>query len=240
MSCATHQSVHQAHLLDTGRHRKRIRIRGIVYMHRITDNRMGGTALRNFRMFHAICGSSAMENAVIVLNMWDEAKQAVYEKREKELRDVFFQAALADGAHFARHDGSRSSAEGILKALVARPSVDLRIQVEMVDARLALHATEAGLALLGDLAGREIKHNDELCHIRRELVEARRRKDTADEDDLEAAEKRLEDLRRQLAEEQEKLRRSVADRPGVSTSGQRAQELLAYLRKLIVAPRSGV
>lgn len=240
MSCAKHHSAHQAQLIDMDRHRKGIRICGIVYMHRITDNRMGGTALRNFRMFHAICGSSAMKNAVIVLNMWNEAKRVVYEQREKELRDVFFQNALADGACIMRHDGNRLSAERILESLVERPSVELRLQVEMVDKNVALHATEAGLALLGDLAGRELKHNDELRRVRGELEEARLRRDAADEGDLRVTVERLEILRCQLEEEQDKLRRSAAARLGVVTISQRAQEFFGTLRKLLAAPKSEV
>ncbi|EPS97673.1 hypothetical protein FOMPIDRAFT_127451, partial [Fomitopsis schrenkii] len=157
--------------------RRRISIRGVVYLHRITDNRMGGTALRNFRMFHAICGASAMKNAIIVLNMWDRTKSDVYEPREKELRNVFFQPAMKNGASILRHDGSKASGELILSTLLERPAVDLAIQTEMVDQGMALRTTEAGLALLGDLAGRERKHAEELRRIRGELKEARLRRD---------------------------------------------------------------
>ena len=199
---------------------------------------MGGTALRSFHMFHAICGPSAMKNAVIVLNMWEKTKQAVYKERERELHDVFFQRALADGACMMHHDGSSSSAEKILRTFATKPPVDLAIQVEMVDKGMALHATEAGLTLLGDLAGRERKHIDELQRIRADLAEARLRRDTADEGDLSAAERRLESLRRQLSEEQAKVRRAIVYRPGINASVQRAQELFAFLKTLLVPPRA--
>ena len=213
--------------------RKNIPIRGIVYMHRITDNRMGGTALRNFRMFHAICGPSAMQNAVIVLNMWEKSKQAVYEERERELRDTFFGDALKDGARMMRHDGSKASANEILKGIVGREPVDLAIQIEMGDRKLALHATEAGLALLGDLASRERKHIEELRQIRAELEEARLRRDTADEGDLKTAVRSLEAMRRRLSEEQTKVR-SVAPRSGDNASSQRTPEFFVYIKRLLL------
>lgn len=220
---------------NTDRRRRRISIRGVVYLHRITDNRMGGTALRNFRMFHAICGASAMKNAIIVLNMWDRTKSDVYEPREKELRNVFFQPAMKNGASILRHDGSKASGELILSTLLERPAVDLAIQTEMVDQGMALRTTEAGLALLGDLAGRERKHAEELRRIRGELKEARLRRDVADESDLRVTEERLESLQRRMAEEQDNLQRSVSHQPHGAGP---AQGIFAYLMALIV-PRHG-
>ena len=237
MSVTFDRSLARTYLNGIARRRRRIPIRGIVYMHRITDNRMGGTALRNFRMFHAVCGPSAMKNAVIILNMWDKANNTVNERREAELRDTFFQRALVDGACMKRHDGSKSSAEGILKAFVAQSPVDLAIQLEMADKGMALHTTEAGLTLLGDLAVRERKHIDELHRIRAELEEARLRRDVADEGDLKAAEKRLETLRRQLSEEQAKVRRPIVPRPGINAGGQRMPEFFMYFKNLLIAPR---
>ncbi|KZT74203.1 hypothetical protein DAEQUDRAFT_294098 [Daedalea quercina L-15889] len=191
--------------------RKGVRIRGVVYLHRITDNRMGGTALRNFRMFEAICGDCGMNNAVIVLNMWDRAKSEVYEAREKELREseLFFKPAVTAGAYMMRHDGSAQSAEAILHYLVSKTSAYLQIQTEMIDDMKAIHMTKAGLALLGDLTSKEFQHIEELRRVREEREDARSRKDLSDEEELDNAEKRLESLRRKLAEEQQRLRQAL-------------------------------
>lgn len=203
-------------------YREGIQIRAIVYMHRITDNRIGGTALRNFRMFEAICGPSARRNAIIVLNMWDQVKKDVAEAREKELResDLFFKAAVTAGARTMRHWGSRESAIPILDNLLNQPPVALAIQREIVEERKAIHLTAAGLALLGDLAAKEAKHVEELRRIREEREEARSGRDVDEERDLEEAQKRLEDLRQKLADEQRKLRDATTTGRRVSRRAQ--------------------
>lgn len=33
-----------------------VRLAGILYLHRIGDNRLGGTAMKNLRMFKKLCG----------------------------------------------------------------------------------------------------------------------------------------------------------------------------------------
>ncbi|KAF9036858.1 hypothetical protein BJ165DRAFT_1506484 [Panaeolus papilionaceus] len=52
-------------------YRKNTLLAGVLYFHRITDNRMSGTANRNIRMFGKLCGSKAAEKVVLVTTMWD-------------------------------------------------------------------------------------------------------------------------------------------------------------------------
>jgi len=42
---------------------KRIKLAGIIYLHRITDNRMAGTPHRNLRMFGQLCGDQAVKKS---------------------------------------------------------------------------------------------------------------------------------------------------------------------------------
>lgn len=37
-------------------YRSQIRLTGILYLHRITDNRLGGCAMKNLKMFKKMCG----------------------------------------------------------------------------------------------------------------------------------------------------------------------------------------
>ncbi|TFY60643.1 hypothetical protein EVJ58_g5028 [Rhodofomes roseus] len=211
-------------------YRKGIRIRGIIYLHRITDNRMGGTALRNVRMFEAICGEPAMASTAVVLNMWDQVQPGVAQARETELResDIFFKPAVNAGAQMKPHWGNQDSAAAILDYLVARRPVVLKIQHEMADEHKAIHTTSAGLVLLGDLAAKELKHAEELRRIREERAEARSRKD-ADEGGLEDSEKSVEALRRKLAEEQQRL--LEATNQASDNHGGFHRKLIMFLRR---------
>ncbi|KAH9925222.1 P-loop containing nucleoside triphosphate hydrolase protein [Fomitopsis serialis] len=156
-------------------HWRGVKIKGVIYLHRITDNRMGGTALRNFRMFEALCGKDAMRNAVIVLNMWNELGNEMREAREKELResDIFFKHAVDAGADVMRHDGTLSSASTILVHLLKQKPASLQIQRETVNETKEISQTAAGIILLGELATREGKQVEQLQRLRRELEEAR-------------------------------------------------------------------
>lgn len=74
---------------------------GIIYMHRISDIRMGWTSQQNFRMFRKLCGEKAAENVIIITTMWDKGREEG-ESREKDLQNVYFKAALDDGAQMCR------------------------------------------------------------------------------------------------------------------------------------------
>ena len=57
-------------------------------MHRISDNRMAGTPLKNLKMFAQLCGSVAAERVVLTTTMWGKlSSPGIGEKREKEMKE---------------------------------------------------------------------------------------------------------------------------------------------------------
>ena len=56
---------------------RRIKLSGIIYLHRITDNRMGGLAWRNLRMLHNLVGADKMSNVLLVSTRWEEVRTVV-------------------------------------------------------------------------------------------------------------------------------------------------------------------
>ncbi|KAH9214365.1 P-loop containing nucleoside triphosphate hydrolase protein [Leptodontidium sp. 2 PMI_412] len=46
------------------------RLNGVIYLHRISDTRMAGTALRNNRMFRKLCGADAFKNIILATTFW--------------------------------------------------------------------------------------------------------------------------------------------------------------------------
>ena len=71
---------------------------GIIYVHRISDDRFSGISVRNFKMFQKLCGDSTLKNVILVTNMWGRVEEDVGEAREKELAEVYFAPALEKGA----------------------------------------------------------------------------------------------------------------------------------------------
>jgi len=146
-------------------YRRRHRIAGVIYMHRITDNRMNGVSMENFRLFQKICGPEAMNNAFIVTNMWSSIHPDVGAQREYELRNFFFREALEYGARMRRHDDTRQSAQRIvLEMLGNRPHV-LQVQEEMVVQQRSLLDTTAGEELRSDLDRRAHRLRQELQEL---------------------------------------------------------------------------
>ena len=54
--------------------KQHIKLSGIIYLHRITDNRIGGVASRNLRMLHELVGADKMKNVLFVSNRWEEVR----------------------------------------------------------------------------------------------------------------------------------------------------------------------
>ncbi|KAF2726579.1 P-loop containing nucleoside triphosphate hydrolase protein [Polyplosphaeria fusca] len=122
-----------------------IPLKGIIYMHRITDNKMSGTAQRYFEMFKYLCGEANLSNVILLTTMWDELKdEAVGLGRERELRRDFWNVMEKKGSTVRRFDGSREMAEGLVCRLMRKPNVVLDIQSELVDQGKRLDETKAG------------------------------------------------------------------------------------------------
>ncbi|EMD32106.1 hypothetical protein CERSUDRAFT_162189 [Gelatoporia subvermispora B] len=130
------------------------KVTGVLYLHRITDVRMGGIAIENYRIFKKICGNEAMKNVVVVTNMWGEVQEKVGAARERELvsNPLFFKDAIDRGARILRHHDTKESGYAILRSLLNKPPQVLRIQQETVDEHKTLPQTEAAEVLRNQLA----------------------------------------------------------------------------------------
>lgn len=60
---------------------------GIVYLHRINQPRMQGSAKTNMPVFKKLCGDNALGNAILATTMWDVTEVQLAEEREKQLQE---------------------------------------------------------------------------------------------------------------------------------------------------------
>ena len=180
---------------------------GVIYIHRISDNRFGGIAGRNFDMFRKLCGNTALKNVVLVTNMWGEVSADIGEAREKELSAKFFKQALYYGAQIARHNNSAQSSHDIIRKIAGNHPVALRIQWELVDDKRDILNTTAGEAVNRELNEQIRRHQAELEEIREEMEEALKEKD-------EEAKRELEEERRRL---QERIKEIAKDSVGMAS-----------------------
>ncbi|PPQ95244.1 hypothetical protein CVT26_014935 [Gymnopilus dilepis] len=170
------------------------KLAGVIYIHRISDFRMGGISTRNFKMFRQLCGESTLKNVVILTNMWGEVDKKVGEAREHELatQDMFFKPVLDKGGRLMRHDNTRESANNILRQIFKNHPLTLQIQTELIDQKKDISETAAGEELNRELAKQLKKHQEEMRSLQEEMKEAIRAKDEEYKQELEVESKKLQ------------------------------------------------
>ncbi|KAI5456321.1 P-loop containing nucleoside triphosphate hydrolase protein [Mariannaea sp. PMI_226] len=130
-----------------------VKLNGMIYLHRITDPRIGGSARKNLFMFKKICGTDALHNVLLVTTMWELAETSTGELRETDLVNTedFWGVLARSGAQVQRHNNSRESAMALLKRFVGKSQVTMSIQEEMVNEHKDLHETQAGMQLEAEI-----------------------------------------------------------------------------------------
>jgi len=117
----------------------------IVYLHKIDDNRMNGSILKNLQTFARLCGTKAMPNVVIATTMWSNVDADEGIKREDELQREFWAEMKAGGCRTERFEKTEESAWRVIGSLGEKDQAQVQLTSEMVDDGLPLEKTEAGI-----------------------------------------------------------------------------------------------
>lgn len=123
-----------------------VRLNGLVYLHRITDQRMSGSSFENLRMFRELCGDQGLTNVVLTSTFWDTVSRDNGERRQRELETSmhFWSRMISKGCRTARLDGQRSSCLRVLEDISRNNGkVVMQIQQEVVDEGKAIRDTAA-------------------------------------------------------------------------------------------------
>jgi len=159
---------------------------GILYFHRISDNRMANTAVRNLEVFRQLCGKTIMHRVVFVTTMWEEPDMTTALGRERldELRNNYWSKCVEHGATISEfRNCKKEDAYKIIQPFVKRYSAApsnmkthllegaVRLQRELEEKGLKLGQTSAGQEVFDKLGEdieareREIKRLEELCYL---------------------------------------------------------------------------
>ncbi|XP_006459410.1 hypothetical protein AGABI2DRAFT_191396 [Agaricus bisporus var. bisporus H97] len=134
--------------------KKQVKLSGMIYLHRITDNRMAGSPHKNLRMFGELCGDVAMNQVRLVSTMWGKVKPEVGEERERELRDKFWRHFIDKGSKIERLKETKGEeAWRIVHQLIhdSKKREAVLLQEELVDLEKKLNETAAGKTLYTSL-----------------------------------------------------------------------------------------
>ncbi|KAG8738086.1 hypothetical protein FRC10_007297 [Ceratobasidium sp. 414] len=209
----------------TSSYAKGHKLTGIIYLHRITDPRMGGISRRTFQVFRELCGDRSLANVLIVTTMWSDPPNNAQIKREKQLKDEsrFFQPAIKAGAQLVRclHKDP-ASARDIVRILLDKNPIVMQVQQEIVDEKKHFYTTGAAQILGKELAEMEMRHQEEISQVKEELRQAKANNDTQAQEELhefltqakiESARlsKEIEALRHGFEEERARWEKRISD-----------------------------
>jgi len=213
--CRAQHILNSAHSVCRGRNR--VWVTGVLFLHRITDNKFSPTASRISNMLKSLCGDEAMRHVMLCTTMWDKVSAEEGGDRFDELCSTgSWEEMISKGANTGQisnisHD-AQGDAENIVSELItnAQP-VELAIQDEMINHNMSVAETGAGQVLTEHL--REVREAAE-----REMQEIREnmRKQNAEaaakaKEALLAQEREVERLKR-VTEEQTRAARASAER----------------------------
>ena len=169
-------------------YRREVKLAGIVYLHRITDNRFGGSSVKNINLFKKLCGEDAYQHVALATTMWGNLSTAdgSFDRgvdREQELcsREGFWGRMHGRGSKVVRWLGDRQSALEVVDHLVAvhgrSGKAVLQIQRELVDQRRPLDATAAGQEVQKDILQATAKYQAEIQGLKEGYEAAMRDRD---------------------------------------------------------------
>ncbi|KAF4497147.1 hypothetical protein FAGAP_6670 [Fusarium agapanthi] len=174
-----------AWLTDSYKHE--IRLHGIVYLHRISDVRMQGSAKKNLVTFKELCGEDALKRVVLASTMWDIVPAEKAAKREQELKDTpeFWGWMLSKGSSIHRYNNTAESARKIILSLAGHNApIATDLQKQMVDEGKSLDETSAGQGLKSELLKERQKLTKERQDLQALIKEAQKEHDVDTEEAL--------------------------------------------------------
>ena len=146
-----------ADYLDTT-YRNGILLRGIIYLHKIDDNRVRGSSRANLEMLQELCGTDFQKRVIILTTMWDRVTSEKGRQCEIQLQNKHLGSMIENGSQIRRFSQywGRVEALKIISQLVQEYSRDAPVQIQReLFGGLALKETGAGQVLYGDLLDQE-------------------------------------------------------------------------------------
>lgn len=196
--------------LLSAQYRLGVELKGIIYIHRITDIRYTGAAAKTFEIFKKICGDKPLKNVMFVTSRWADDMEELGSQREGELKENFWAYMLDKGSNMSRFYGDHDSAVMLISQLLIKESVVLELQHDLIDKGKKLNETAAGTYVNNSLEDLRTEYQKELASLeklRGELLEQDRATKRRVQKDLEKEKVRLQET----YEQQVSLQRRIGD-----------------------------
>jgi len=152
-----------------------IKLHGIVYLHKLTNDKMIGSAKRNLQMFRLLVGRKGLHNVILASTKASEVStRAEANYRHSQLETVYWKDMIENGSSVRNYDGQLSSAEQIIRDILRNHPETLQIQWELVKKGKALEDTAAGSLINAEAAEVRRKAEEEKRELERQYEEEQR------------------------------------------------------------------
>jgi len=162
-------------------YQSKIRLHGIIFLHRITDNRLQGSAKRTLAILRKLCGPDALKRVVLVTTMSNKAaEEEAVVARGKLLTntDDLWGGMLSQGSSCYRHDNTASTAKAIVNLLASHDEpVATDLQRQLVDEHQPLDETGAGRVLDAEMAREKDAWKQERLQMQQDTERAIKERD---------------------------------------------------------------
>lgn len=186
-----------AQYLKTGVH-----LSGILYLHPISDSRIGGAGRRNLKLLRNLVGSENMGNVKLITTKRCSVTSEASDLRRRDLVSYFWSEMISNGAQVDQYDGTGEDGKRIVQSILKTAPVTLLFQEELrKGCRLA--ETSAGKSLMEEFAKLQEKYEREVKEFKAErekYEEALRKRDEAAEQVRKLHEGQIKEMQDRIGE----------------------------------------
>jgi cytochrome c556 len=146
---------------------------GIIYLHRISDQRMDGASMKNLRMFRRLCGVDNFRMVKLATTMWEKVSEEEGERRQEQLKKEYWKDMINRGSTVHRISKDPQDAIKLVKSFLGGTTTVLQLQDELNKGR-TLGETEAGAAIQEDIEKLRLQYTKDLQEAKEEMRAAQR------------------------------------------------------------------
>lgn len=125
-----------------------VEVRGLIFLHDITETRLSGSQRMTWQILKAICGEGSMKNVLVGTTQWSSEGDRRFQNEEKRERELY--GKHWNGIHKSSRVvyGDKENAHQIIRDLLVKPPVLLLVQTEMINPPHTIEATTAGRVVM--------------------------------------------------------------------------------------------
>lgn len=146
---------------------------GIIYLHRISDQRMDGASMKNLRMFRRLCGTNNFRMVKLATTMWEKVSEEEGARRQDQLKKEYWKDMIDQGSTVHRISDDPQDAIKLVKSFLGGTTTILQLQDELRRGR-TLGQTEAGAAIQEDIERLRLQYVKDLQEAKEEMRAAQR------------------------------------------------------------------